>query len=312
MYVYEVNKLELVSIIIPLYNKEKYIEKTLLSAVNQSYKNIEILIINDGSTDNSRLICENFSFNHPNIRIIDQKNMGVSIARNRGIKEAKGKFISFLDADDFLNECFVNKLYNSIGNGNSVYCNHYYIKSEKKRKNRMNYKKGDIIVEYLYNRCTPNTNSWLIKKAFLLENNIFFPEDRDWGEDMTFFIKLLCHDTNINFVKEKLTIYNQDTELSLSTNSLNKINHDIYWLQDAIDYVESHITEERRRKHAIHAIKSYRIPGAIIYRLYQNKKKISTLNYNKIKEKYGVLLHSMDFTNGLKSLKLYIYYKFLI
>lgn len=92
----------IISIVIPIYNTEKYLKKCLYSVVNQSYKNIEILIINDGSTDNSHIICEEFSENDDRIIYINKENEGVSIARNIGLDQAKGDWIYFLDSDDFL------------------------------------------------------------------------------------------------------------------------------------------------------------------------------------------------------------------
>lgn len=303
--------MDLISIIIPLYNKEKYIERTLLSAINQTYKNIEIIIVDDGSTDNSRLICERISNEHPNIMILNQRNRGVAATRNRGIREAKGEYISFLDADDLLDTSFIEKLYDAIDEANVVYCNHYYRTKDYIRKNKMSFIEGDLLAHYLYNRCTPNTNSWLIKKSFLLENNFLFPEDRQWGEDMSFFIKLLCHDTNVKCVSERLTTYNQDTEMSLSINTICKIHEDIYWLEDAIQYIKMNVLNANRCKRAIRAIKTYRIPGAVIYRLFNNKRVVNEQNYKEIKKIYSSYIDSFKFTNGLKSIKLLVY-KFLI
>ena len=88
----------MISVIIPLYNKEKQIAKTLQTVLNQTYQNFEIVIVNDGSTDRS--VDEVKKFLNSRIRLINQKNGGVSAARNRGIKEAKGEYLAFLDADD--------------------------------------------------------------------------------------------------------------------------------------------------------------------------------------------------------------------
>lgn len=88
----------MISIVIPLYNKEKYISRTILSALNQTYEDFEIIIVDDGSTDKS--VVEVEKFNNKRIRIISQKNTGVSAARNRGIEEARYDLIAFLDADD--------------------------------------------------------------------------------------------------------------------------------------------------------------------------------------------------------------------
>ena len=86
------------SIVIPLYNKENYIEKTLQSVFNQSYSNYEVIIVNDGSTDKSIDVVNQFS--NKNIKIINQTNQGASSARNRGIAEASNQWIALLDADD--------------------------------------------------------------------------------------------------------------------------------------------------------------------------------------------------------------------
>ena len=88
----------MISVVIPLYNKEKQIAKTLQTVLNQTYQDFEIVIVNDGSTDGS--VDEVKKFLNPRIRLINQKNGGVSAARNRGIEEAKGEYIAFLDADD--------------------------------------------------------------------------------------------------------------------------------------------------------------------------------------------------------------------
>lgn len=87
------------SIIIPLYNKETYISRSIQSVLQQSYSNFELIIVNDGSTDNSQSIVESIDDNR--IRLINQKNAGVSAARNRGVKESKFEFVAFLDADDY-------------------------------------------------------------------------------------------------------------------------------------------------------------------------------------------------------------------
>lgn len=92
----------LVSVIIPVYNVEEYLEECLDSVLNQTYKNIEVIAINDGSTDNSPSILESYAIENENITIISQKNSGQSIARNNGIKIANGKYIYFLDSDDYI------------------------------------------------------------------------------------------------------------------------------------------------------------------------------------------------------------------
>lgn len=93
-----------ISVIVPVYNTEDYLEKCIRSIMNQTYKNLEIITINDGSTDNSLSILENLKKEDDRIIIINQENMGVSKARNKGLDYATGEFIGFVDSDDFLEE----------------------------------------------------------------------------------------------------------------------------------------------------------------------------------------------------------------
>lgn len=108
---------ELITVIINVYNGEKFIRKCLDSVINQTYKNLEILIINDGSTDNTLKICE--SFNDERIRIITQRNMWISLARNVGIENANGEYIFFVDSDDFIQRDIIEYLYNLCKNNNT-------------------------------------------------------------------------------------------------------------------------------------------------------------------------------------------------
>lgn len=109
-----------VSIIIPLYNAEKYLEKCISSIVGQTYKNIEIILINDGSTDGSYEICYKFKTQDPRILFINQKNSGVSSARNSGIDLSSGEYIMFVDADDWLDSDYVSIMVNSIGKNDII------------------------------------------------------------------------------------------------------------------------------------------------------------------------------------------------
>ena len=99
---------ELISIIIPIYNASRFIKKCITSILNQTYKNFELLIINDGSTDNSLEICN--KFNDKRIKIINQKNSGSECARLTGIKQSKGEYICFIDADDWISKDYLEIL----------------------------------------------------------------------------------------------------------------------------------------------------------------------------------------------------------
>lgn len=115
----------LISIVIPAYNVENYIGKAIQSSINQTYKNIEIIVVNDGSTDATLSVIQSFA--SPAIIIIDQPNGGVMLARKVGIQQAKGELICFLDSDDYMTDNAIEALYNRLSGGElDIACANYY------------------------------------------------------------------------------------------------------------------------------------------------------------------------------------------
>lgn len=112
----------LISIIVPVYNVEKYIRECLDSLINQTYKNIEIIIVDDGSTDKSGEICDEYEKKNKNIRVIHKKNEGLGFARNTGLENVNGKFVTFVDSDDYVDNNFVEELYQNIITKNVDIC----------------------------------------------------------------------------------------------------------------------------------------------------------------------------------------------
>lgn len=112
---------DLISVIVPVYNVEKFLNRCVESIVKQTYKNIEIILIDDGSNDGSGIICDNLARDSKVIKVIHKKNCGVSAARNDGINHAKGEFISFVDADDWLEENFLQEMYTEMIKNNVDY-----------------------------------------------------------------------------------------------------------------------------------------------------------------------------------------------
>ncbi|MFV0398711.1 MAG: glycosyltransferase family 2 protein, partial [Bacteroidales bacterium] len=100
----------MVSIIIPVYNTFHYLEKCLHSCLQQSYQNIEIIVVNDGSTDKSADLIDSFANTHQNIRVFHQQNKGVAVARNRGIEAARGEWLFFVDSDDYISNDAIESL----------------------------------------------------------------------------------------------------------------------------------------------------------------------------------------------------------
>ena len=116
-----------VSVIIPVYNAENFLEQSIQSVINQTYSNIEIIIINDGSTDESAEICKKISLTDERIILINKDNEGAGKARFTGIQNSKGKYICFLDADDLMESCFIEKMLEALETNNAdlVECGYY-------------------------------------------------------------------------------------------------------------------------------------------------------------------------------------------
>lgn len=108
-----------ISVIVPVYNVEIYLEKCLTSIINQTYKELEIIVINDGSTDSSGLICEEYALLDPRIKVFHQSNSGISVVRNRGIDISTGKYVILVDSDDYLNLNFIELLYEAMISSNA-------------------------------------------------------------------------------------------------------------------------------------------------------------------------------------------------
>ena len=114
--------MKLISVIVPVYNTEKYIEKCVMSILNQTYKNLEIILIDDGSTDNSPQICDSLAKKDNRITVIHQPNGGVSSARNIGLDNTHGDYITFVDSDDYIEPNMIEFLSENIGDTNIAMC----------------------------------------------------------------------------------------------------------------------------------------------------------------------------------------------
>ena len=185
---------EKISIIIPVYNVEKYLRKCVQSILNQTYSNLEILLIDDGSTDESGRICEELNKNDSRIKVLHKKNGGVSSARNLGIKRATGKYLIFIDSDDYLEKNMIEVLYNNLRNNNvDISICEYYMdygnsEIEKRHDNAEEFilNKEDFykyILDnkyfggYLYNKLIKRELIYNEKSIILFDENIHICED---------------------------------------------------------------------------------------------------------------------------------------
>ncbi|MBP3708096.1 MAG: glycosyltransferase family 2 protein [Clostridia bacterium] len=208
-----------ISIAVPVYNSEKYIERCLESIKLQTYRNIEIIIIDDGSTDNSGKICDRYAQEDERFRVFHQRNQGVSVARNNGLDKATGEYILFIDSDDWINNNTIELLVNAINNQETDFVMCQMVNSRKNAKSMSIKKRKDFIKTLkkivVNEKINPpfcklyNTN--LIKK-----NNIKFKEDIPIAEDLLFNITYCSKINSFEIIEDKCYNYNCDNTLSLS------------------------------------------------------------------------------------------------
>lgn len=198
-------KNELVSIIIPVYNAETYIDRCLNSALFQTYYNVEVICVNDGSNDRSLDILRSFERKDDRIKVIDKKNGGVSAARNDGIKASQGDYILFIDADDWIDSKTVEVTLEYAKKYNAEQVRYAYARefNDSKRVvysgkvyNTPQYiERKDFFSEHIIDDFieTYNYNSiwmFLIKREFLINNNIHFDETTFYAEDFLFTMNI--------------------------------------------------------------------------------------------------------------------------
>ena len=201
---------ELVSIIVPIYNVEKYLEKCIKSLINQTYRNLEIILINDGSTDESCKICKRYKNQDNRILFINKKNGGSASAKNIGLKIAKGDYIAFVDSDDFIELDMIEYMVNTIKKYNSdiVQCKlrDYYTNTIYFKQEEINEKSMDV-KEFLYLILKQWENSLFCNKLFKREviENVFFKEGRCIDDE---FFTYKCVINSKSIVTSNKIVYN--------------------------------------------------------------------------------------------------------
>jgi len=148
---------DLISIVVPIYKVEKYLKKCLDSIINQSYRNLEIILIDDGSPDNCGKICDEYAIIDNRIKVVHKENGGLSDARNCGIDIAKGKYITFVDSDDYIESQYVEKLYDAIQANNTKMsqCNILIVDDN-----------GEILEKTGYENISVKTSKELLKELY--------------------------------------------------------------------------------------------------------------------------------------------------
>lgn len=217
-----------ISIIVPIYKVENYLDRCLRSLINQSLKDIEIILVDDGSPDRCPQMCDQYEIQYPQIKVLHKKNEGLGYARNSGLHIATGKYIAFVDGDDFVEPSMFEKLYDAAikNNADTVFCGFNFYKDDSKIiphpevSSTLIFEDEDIKNEVLLNMIgsQPQTlkdrnlfmSVWhsIYSSSIIKENNIQFCSERHIiSEDIVFQIDYLTHSKRTIYIPDCLYYY---------------------------------------------------------------------------------------------------------
>lgn len=215
----------LVSIIVPVYNVEKYLNECMESIVKQSYVKLEIILVNDGSTDGSGKLCQIWEEKDQRVRVISQSNQGLAGARNTGVHNCRGEYLVFVDSDDWISEDYISCLYNSAAKekADMAVCNYYTIIEGEAYCVKQNIKRSSINSinqkgDFLQNG---HVCMWskIYRSNFYKENQIEIP--RICYEDLAVFPLLVLLANKIVCVEQELYYYRSNREKSIMNSDVN-------------------------------------------------------------------------------------------
>lgn len=211
-------KKNLVSIVVPCYNVEKYVVKCIESLINQTYSDIEIIAVNDGSTDSTIDILTSIAKTDERIKVYNKKNGGLSDARNYGLSKSNGNYICFADSDDYVDEKYIEKMYTNMEESKAdiVACDFWYVDeygkkwSSSKNKSNKIFNNIEAIKDIFTLTQSLEVMTWnkLYRKELFTKNNIEFPFGKLHEDNFTTY-KLFYYSKNISLINDKLYYYLQ-------------------------------------------------------------------------------------------------------
>ena len=236
----------MISVIVPVYNAEKYLDRCIQSILTQTYTDFELLLINDGSTDSSGAICDRYAEQDSRVRVFHKENGGVSSARNMGLDNAKGEWIAFVDSDDWVLDSY---LYNLVSHSHNVdlvisYAEYLYSNGERKKEeyaSRM--VSNEIDVLFTENDLSWHTSPWakLFNKKFC--DQLRFIEGMHIGEDLVFLYTYMLKSNKIYVSNDTDYIYFVESQNSL-TKLVNQLQNELLSYVNVRDIVDKLIKEK--------------------------------------------------------------------
>lgn len=296
-----------ISVVVPAYNAEKSLERTVDSVLKQTYSNFEILIINDGSTDSTDSIIKKLEKKDSRIRSFNKENGGVSSARNVGIENSTGDYIAFLDSDDYYDPMFLEKVFDPSKDVCFSFYNVKNVDTVTKAKTIHQHlllpsTPQKLVSKYLARKVLIHTSNWIVSRDVIQGFNLKFEKGLNWSEDILFFSQILLVSENYSCTKEYLTYYVDDSsEPRLSNLNLDRFDYEIQAMDKLKDFMKTIKLSSQQEREIISVIEGYRLPATITYGL---------LGFPDIPleaRKYLSYLDKISSVNGLRSFKLKLF-----
>lgn len=292
-----------VSVIIPVYNREEWIHIPIESLKTQSFTDFEVLIINDGSSDQTEYRVSELTTGDSRFQLIHQQNSGVSAARNTGIRHSTGTYICFLDSDDYYHPDFLLRMVQQLEQSAAEVCySGYKIKTpSSERIKRTVFTNSDVLTNYLMGKVNISTQGWMIAARILKAKGIYFREGMSWGEDVDFFCRVLSEAPVVTFVSDYLSYYRvaYDSE-QLSNFDVTKLDYEYATALRLADiFVNKGLNTEYK------ALSHYRLPALMVYGLrlaIQRGQEPQVVK--KYYDEYKTVIDSIQPINGMRSIKL--------
>lgn len=246
----------LISVVVPVYKTEKYLSKCIESVLAQSYNNFELILVDDGSPDNSGKICDEYASNYSRIKVVHKENGGVSKARNTGLDIAQGEFITFLDSDDYLDCNALDVLYNTLikENADLVCASHMTIrKMSRSSVSGLSYMtfSDDEVAANLFRIyiSTPISCAKLYKVSVIKENNIRFVSGVPYAEDTYFLFCYIEHIKKVVFIPDVIYYYCRNNSTATKVFYLDIDKYNLYNFLKAKEIIDgSDLTDFEKQK----------------------------------------------------------------
>lgn len=294
------------SVIIPVYNVERYLSKCLDSVINQTFQDLEIICVNDASTDNSLLILQKYKQRDPRIMVINnEKNIGLGLTRNRGMEYATGEYIHFLDSDDWLEQDSYKKLCNiseMFNKPDVIHFEYQYVSNLDGTKSKRSeaYYKDDLFNKVLNIEQEKDIiklwdrHAWnkLYRTKFLQENNLFF-NDYPCYEDIEFAFNVLIKSESICFIRDILLNYRYNNSSSLISKYYYLHNDYVYKSYLTALELSSSLNEDLRECLMLSELGNM---NTIFYGAY----KIGDMSYCELRNRFKKIDYSIYHSRNLK------------